>query len=941
MLMLQVIQPISSVIKMILSKVQILIILILIAIIQPIYTSESADLIDFQDRWAFLIGVGQYPVKSGIGQLNSPVDDVSTMRRMLIQYGGFSAERIINLLKDQATYRGVNDAFQKLKNQVQPEDLVVFYFSGRGSRVANNVFGDSEIDKLDECFLLYDTVLENGTPVSNYIRDDEIGKQLNSLGAKRYVVIIDACYQGNNAEEKGVTATSITSSSLVYDDMSGDFIPQGTIVLEACAPNEITLDGTFTSLLDELAKPGNDSDGIITIKEFHEYATNRLKQQVPQLVNPELANQVSFVYPLLEVISQPKGATIFVDDEERGMTPKHLVLPIGRHKIELRKRGYHVWDNSGSLIKITQQGRQQPINTILTPVKVTGKVTYRNFKPTKGAMVNILGARDIPPAKTDELGQFFFNDWSQDDFSEISWYEINISHENEYCEPKRVPLKDLVRDLGDFTEDVSLDTIEVDRRITVAIRVTNAIRNTSIPNAVVLLNQKEAIYDDRDDLFKTFIINPPNSVTLQVSRMGYEAYKEIINIDSDIHEYPLQVKLTPVLNTYSVKVTNQFKEPVAGVKVILNNELLKELTNSEGIAKLQRRFAPDEPMSLQVQKDGYELFNGSVQFERLEYRLYHLPIQLDVTRISLLVVDEVNFPAKEVQLNIDGRLITTDEKGEATISVYRLPNAEISLGIVYTSITETNNLQALEGGRFKILESGLAEVVGNTLEFHLPIPPEVKLSVTVQDQNMNPLQGMAAIVDGKVYNKKTTLTGKVEIPAARIRIINNEPPKFEFEKYGETYQTKEMDFVNIGTNEYSALVTLHIPYGEIEIQVNSEVAEQKVDNLAVNLEVSLDEEETQTYRLPATITVLPGTHQLTTTIVDIPLYSKQLKIARSEKVPIRLLLPSYVLWRACLLTLQDNPNDIEVLQSAEKVAKALGREDLAETFRKRRERLGE
>ena len=119
------------------------------------------------------------------------------------------------------------------------------------------------------------------------------------------------------------------------------------------------------------------------------------------------------------------------------------------------------------------------------------------------------------------------------------------------------------------------------------------------------------------------------------------------------------------------------------------------------------------------------------------------------------------------------------------------------------------------------------------------------------------------------------------------------------------------------------------------------MAEQKVDNLAANLEVSLDEEKTQTYRLPATIKVLPGTHQLTTTIFDTPLYSKQLKIARSEKVPIRLLLPSDVLWRACLLTLQDNPNDIEVLQSAEKVAKALGREDLAETFRKRRERLGE
>jgi len=915
-------------------------------IVSPSASSSDAQNVplEFNQQWAILVGVGQYPVKSGIGQLNAPVDDVSTMRQMLIQYASFPTEHIIDLLEARATYRGVNDVFQKLKNQVQPEDLVVFYFSGRGSRVADKVFIDSETDKLDECFLLYDAVVENGMPVSNYMRDDEIGKQLKGLGAKQYVVIIDTCYQGNNAGEKGVTASYATSSSLVYDDMSGDFLPSGTIVLEACSPNETTLDGVFTSLLDELAQPGNDSDGIITIQEWHEYATNLLNQQVPQLVNPGSANQVSLVHPLVEIISQPKSATIWVNDEERGMTPKQLILPIGRHKIELRRRGYHRWNNSGSLVEIRQQGKEQPITSRLIPLKVTGKITCRNSKPVNGATVKILGARGIPPIKTNELGVFVFSDWSKDVLWESSGYEINISHENEHCQTTSIPLQNLAPDLGDFTADVSLGTIEVDRRATFAIKVTNAYRNTLISNAVVLLDQKEAIYSNRDDLFKTSIMNPPSSVTLQVFRMGYETYEEIITIGHEKHEYTPQVQLNPALNTYSVKVANQFEEPIAGVNVILNDEPLEEITNSEGIAVAQRRIAPEEEISLQMQKEGYELFNGLVQFERSEYQIYRLPIQLDVTRISLLVVDEVNLPVKDVQINIDKELIaTSDAKGEAAISIYRPPNTKISLGFVYTSmkhqIAETIRLQSLGGGRFEILASGLAEAVGNTLKVHLPIPPEVRLSLTVQNQNMNPLQGMAVLVDGKAYDKKTTSTGKVEMPA-RIRIVDDKPPKFEFEKYGEKYTAQETSFARSSTNEYSALVTLHIPYGEIHIQVNAEVAEQKVDNLAVNLEVLLDE-ETQTYRLPATISVLPGTHQLTIKIVDMPLYSKQLKIAKNEKISISLPLQSYVLWRACLLTLQDEPNDIKVLQSAEKMAQAFRREDLVETFRKRREQLGE
>ena len=932
-------------------KISTLTLIILIIITQPVYISSSADLIDFQDRWAFLVGVGKYPSESGIGQLNSPANDVNAMRQMLIQYGGFLAEHIIDLSESQATYRGVNEAFQTLRNQVQPDDLVVFYFSGRGSRVADDVFIDSETDRLDECFLLYDTILEDGTPISNYIRDDEIGKHLKRLGAKQSVVIIDACYQGNNAEEKGVTASSTTSDSIVYDGMSGDFLPVGTVVLEACAPNETTSDGAFTSLLTELATSGNNdiiTDGIITMEEFHVYvnAEDKLSRQKPRLVDPESrAAQVSLVNPLLEVISQPAGAMIFVDDKERGATPTHLVLPIGRHKLEVRKRGYYVWDNAGSLIEIIQPGTQQPLTDIvLTPVQVTGEVRFRDSNlPVKGATVVILGARNIPPATTDEQGRFLFDDWSQADFSENAKYEIRVSDESERFQAKSQSLKDL---LSDLTSDISLEPIMVDRQITVTVKVTNAARNIPMPNAVVQLDQQQIMDDNRDGAFETPIINPPDSVTLEVYQEGYETtdgddvYEETITIAPETYKYPRQVQLTPALNTYSVKITNQFKEPVPGVTAILNDEQLGDVTNSDGIAEGEQRLAPDEQMSLQLQKDGYlfPISELSIKPERLGR--YCLPIQLDVIRISLLAVDESDASVEGVQINIDDQpTATTDAKGETTISVYRPPNTKISLGVVYASrehqITETTILQALKGGRFEILEPGFAEAVGSTLRIYLPIPPEVRLSVTVQDQDKKTLPEMTVKMNGKSYGE-TSSTGKSEI-RARIAIVDNTPPKLEFEKYGETYKPQKTEFASIGTNAYTALVTLWIPYGKIEISADTKVADQKI-SLHVNAEVSLDK-KTQSHRLPATIRAFPGTHQLRILIGGIPLYSEQLKIAANETTPIPLPLSLSDAWRACLLTLREAPNDAQVLQPAEEIAKALRRENLVQTFRQRRERL--
>jgi Caspase domain len=85
-------------------------------------------------KLALLVGINNY--SNGIPQLQGCVNDVLLQKQLLTYRFGFFPQDILTLTDEQATRKGILQAFEEhLIKQAKPGDIVVFHFSGFGSQV--------------------------------------------------------------------------------------------------------------------------------------------------------------------------------------------------------------------------------------------------------------------------------------------------------------------------------------------------------------------------------------------------------------------------------------------------------------------------------------------------------------------------------------------------------------------------------------------------------------------------------------------------------------------------------------------------------------------------------------------------------------------------------------------------------------------------------------
>jgi uncharacterized caspase-like protein len=143
-------------------------------------------------RRALLIGVQNY---LHISNLGGCVNDARLMESVL--RNRFDFTHCTRLENEQATRVGILSAFDALAQETQPGDVIVFYFAGHGSQLADRE-GDEPLG-LDSTLMPFDTKGKFGTPEENLdITDDEIFLWLEQLTAKTsaITVIVDACHSG-------------------------------------------------------------------------------------------------------------------------------------------------------------------------------------------------------------------------------------------------------------------------------------------------------------------------------------------------------------------------------------------------------------------------------------------------------------------------------------------------------------------------------------------------------------------------------------------------------------------------------------------------------------------------------------------------------------------------------------------------------------------------
>lgn len=148
---------------------------------------------DAKGRYALLVGIDDY---QGIGtSLQGPVADARLIGRILIEKYGFSPANVQYVTNREATREHITEAFLRHLGQAGPDGVAVFYYSGHGMQMEENLALtgalDPEADNVDEALFMWGADGRGGV-----LLDDELGFLAGRLNTDRVLMIMDACFSG-------------------------------------------------------------------------------------------------------------------------------------------------------------------------------------------------------------------------------------------------------------------------------------------------------------------------------------------------------------------------------------------------------------------------------------------------------------------------------------------------------------------------------------------------------------------------------------------------------------------------------------------------------------------------------------------------------------------------------------------------------------------------
>jgi hypothetical protein len=192
-----------------------------------------------KNKIALCVGINNYP---GIdSDLSGCVNDAKDWSELL-KKNGF----VVGLLLDQvATRSNVLHRLHSMVAVLQPNDTMVFTFSGHGTQVPDE--NSDEPDGLDECLCCYDSKF------GGLIYDDEIWKIFRSKkpGVK-IVMISDSCHSGTVARKMGARPLLLDP-----DKQNGPpiarrkYVPYQVLEMAGCMPRGPELDPAARQMLSE------------------------------------------------------------------------------------------------------------------------------------------------------------------------------------------------------------------------------------------------------------------------------------------------------------------------------------------------------------------------------------------------------------------------------------------------------------------------------------------------------------------------------------------------------------------------------------------------------------------------------------------------------------------------------------------------------------------
>jgi hypothetical protein len=146
-------------------------------------------------KLALLVGINQYPRSTA---LSGCITDVELQRELLIHRFGFKANDILMLTDTQASRENIETAFiEHLTEQAKAGDVVVFHFSGYGSRIKiSSESGTDEAPQWQNTLVPVDGILSTkGASVANDVQQETLSLLLRSLATDHVTTVLDTSHR--------------------------------------------------------------------------------------------------------------------------------------------------------------------------------------------------------------------------------------------------------------------------------------------------------------------------------------------------------------------------------------------------------------------------------------------------------------------------------------------------------------------------------------------------------------------------------------------------------------------------------------------------------------------------------------------------------------------------------------------------------------------------
>lgn len=228
-----------------------------------------------------LAGVDNYAY---VNHLQGPLNDVDGLASTIPVFLG----RTILLKDAAATKSGLHAAFTNAAAKMQPNDFLIFYFSGHGGR-----------DAIHDYICPQDTLLDS---FDNDLTDTELKDWIEQLpDPTRVVVILDTCFSGSFID--GIDSQAVAKRAPVAGPSFRSLSKVGCTVLTASARDQYSWEGMdnfgvirgffsrhlMIGLSGEKNLADANSDRQITARELFDYASTRTiaETQNYQVQNPQ------------------------------------------------------------------------------------------------------------------------------------------------------------------------------------------------------------------------------------------------------------------------------------------------------------------------------------------------------------------------------------------------------------------------------------------------------------------------------------------------------------------------------------------------------------------------------------------------------------------------------------------------------------------------------